>query len=364
MEFAELITTPKLDGVILHTQTSEPIDGTLCITGHHLILSSRREGAQELWLLHQCIDVVERKPIVLNNVLQGGLITLKCKDLRIISLEINKAQEYLNVATSIEQLSNLNSQQYLYPFFYRPMYTILEDGYTMFRTELEFAKLLATDEWRVTYINQDYSVCPTYGANLVVPNSITDEDIVQSAAFRDGGRFPLLSYRHDNGVSKFHYETSGIDTKIILPSTSHLSTNLIMIIQFQAILLRSAQPSSAANNKRCRADEAILNVILGRSKKGFIIDTWSKGKSNSETDQHYNQWRKVTRSIGNLPHVSNILQSFSKLIEGMQQTFIHFLCLKSLIFYVFSDFQHVMTHHVRLTSGSIGWKTLAGCLLF
>lgn len=59
-----------------------------------------------------------------------------------------------------------------------------------------------------------------------------------------------------------------------------------------------------------------MNVILGRSKKGFIIDTWSKGKSNSETDQHYNQWRKVTRSIGNLSHVSNILDSFSKLIEG------------------------------------------------
>lgn len=200
MEFAELITTPKLDGVILHTQTNEPVDGTLCITGHHLILSSRRESVQELWLLHQAIDIVERKPIVLNNILQGGLITLRCKDLRIISLEISKPQEYLNVATSIEQLSNLNSQQYLYPFFYRPMYTILEDGYTMFRCELEFSKLLATDEWRITHINRDFSVCPTYGAKLVVPKSITDEEIIQSAAFRDGGRFPVLSYRHENGV--------------------------------------------------------------------------------------------------------------------------------------------------------------------
>lgn len=201
MEFAELISTPKLDGVILHTQTNEPVDGTLCITGHHLILSSRREGGQELWLLHQCIDLVERKPLLLNNTLQGGLITLKCKDLRIISLEINKPQEYLNVASSIEQLSNLNSQQYLYPYFYRPMYTILEDGYEMFRCELEFSKLLTTDEWRISHVNRDFSVCPTYGAKLVVPKSISDEEIMQSAAFRDGGRFPLLSYRHENGVS-------------------------------------------------------------------------------------------------------------------------------------------------------------------
>lgn len=201
MEFAELITTPKLDGVILHTQTSEPVEGTLCITGHHLILSSRREGVQELWLLHHAIDVVEQKQTNSNNPQLGGLITLKCKDLRIISLEINQYPEFLNVAKSIEQLSKLNSQQYLYPFFYRPMYTILEDGYTIFRCESEFAKLLATDEWRITHINRDFSVCPTYGTKLVVPKSITDEEIIQSAAFRDGGRFPVISYRHDNGVS-------------------------------------------------------------------------------------------------------------------------------------------------------------------
>lgn len=229
MEFAELIATPKLDGVILHSTSSSsngPVDGTLCITGHHLILSSRREGVQELWvsvrvtieklvncschfcfgaraeqLLHHCIDLVERRPTMLNNTLQGGFITLKCKDLRIITLEINKPQEYLNVANSIEQLSNLHCQQYLYPYFYRPMYTILEDGYTMFRSELEFAKLLATDEWRLSSVNKDYTICPTYGSKLVVPKIISDEEIVQSAAFRDGGRFPLLSYRHDNGVS-------------------------------------------------------------------------------------------------------------------------------------------------------------------
>lgn len=152
-------------------------------------------------LLHHCIDLVERKPSMLNNTLQGGFITLKCKDLRIITLEINKPQEYLNVANSIEQLSNLHCQQYLYPYFYRPMYTILEDGYTMFRSELEFGKLLATDEWRLTSVNKEYAVCPTYGSKLVVPKIISDEEIIQSAAFRDGGRFPLLSYRHENGVS-------------------------------------------------------------------------------------------------------------------------------------------------------------------
>ena len=50
MEFAEHIATPKLDGVILHSAFHDPVDGTLCVTGHHLILSSRKEDVQELWV--------------------------------------------------------------------------------------------------------------------------------------------------------------------------------------------------------------------------------------------------------------------------------------------------------------------------
>lgn len=351
MEFADLIKTPKLDGVLLHdpgTATGTgggATVGTLCITGHHLLLSARQENSQELWLLHKNIDSVEKKPSLSQNVVTGGLITLKCKDLRIISLEIKSAKEFYNVTASLEALSAIQNTELLYPFFYRPMYSILEDGYTMFRPELEFAKLIsgmgmggasspnvaniticmpstsstsstlaggsmaggniphplqngyAMDalqgglgggnvssgcEWRISNVNRDFSVCATYGATLIVPKAITDEQIVLSASFRDGGRFPVLSYRHENG----------------------------------ATLMRSSQPLSIQGIKRCRADEAILNLVLGRSRKGFIVDTWGKGKSNTETDLHYSQWKKVNRSIGNVSSPASILDSFSRLIEA------------------------------------------------
>lgn len=209
---------------------------------------------------------------------------LKCKDLRIITLEIGGTREFLNVATSIEQLSNLHNTHDLYPFYYRPMYSILEDGYTMFRAESEFAKLLATDDWRLSTVNQTFQVCPTYAAVLVVPKAISDAEIIASAQFRDGGRFPVVSYRHENG----------------------------------SILMRSSQPLFTQANKRCRADEVMLNFVLGRSKKGFIVDTWAKGKS--ETDLHYNQWRKISRPIGNLSHVSGVLDCFAKLVEACNDT--------------------------------------------
>lgn len=68
-----------------------------------------------------------------NNIVTGGVIVLKCKDLRMISLEIRSPSQFNNVATSIERLYALERVTQQYPFFYRPMYTILEDGYTIFR---------------------------------------------------------------------------------------------------------------------------------------------------------------------------------------------------------------------------------------
>lgn len=48
-----------------------------------------------------------------------------------------------------------------YPFFYRPLYPILEDGWTAFRPETEFSPLISSqsEEWRISYVNKDFTVC-------------------------------------------------------------------------------------------------------------------------------------------------------------------------------------------------------------
>lgn len=61
MEFAELIKTPRADGVVLHRPFMPTVEGTLCLTGHHLILSSRQDNTEELWLLHTNIDSIEKR---------------------------------------------------------------------------------------------------------------------------------------------------------------------------------------------------------------------------------------------------------------------------------------------------------------
>ncbi|KAL7037112.1 hypothetical protein ACKWTF_009076 [Chironomus riparius] len=294
MDFCEFIQTPKLDSVILHRQLKHPIRGSLCLTFSHVIVSARdnerKTDDEELWLLHQSIDTIERKPYLVNGQLmnvnvpgKGHNIVLKLKDLRIVTLEIPTAQDFLSVASSIEQLSTLKDPKTLYAFYYRPIYHLyLENGFSIFRPEIEFSKLLASDEWRLSTVNETYEICPSYNGKLVVPKCITDEQIIASSTYRDLGRFPLVCYKHENG----------------------------------AVLMKSSQPN-VNHTRRCKADEAILNFLLNKTQRGYIIDTTGgKNKWSCENEQHYHLWKKFIRPIGNVAHPSSYLDCFSKLIEA------------------------------------------------
>lgn len=57
MEFAEFIKTPQVDNVVLYQPNQNPVEGTLCVTGHHLILSSRQDHKEELWVLVYFFDL-------------------------------------------------------------------------------------------------------------------------------------------------------------------------------------------------------------------------------------------------------------------------------------------------------------------
>ncbi|NWV28340.1 MTMR9 protein, partial [Origma solitaria] len=285
MEFAELIKTPRADNVVLHRPFHPAVEGTLCLTGHHLIFSSRRhDNAEELWLLHSNIDSIEKRFVG-----SLGTIAIKCKDLRIIQLDIPGMEECLNIASSIEALSTLDSVTLMYPFFYRPMFEVVEDGWSSFLLEQEFERLSSeTNEWRLSCVNKDFSVCPSYPPVVIVPNSVDDEVLRKVALFRHGGRFPVLSYYHKkNGM----------------------------------VMMRSSQPLTGTNGRRCKEDEKLINSTLRSGRRGFVIDTRSltvaqqaRAKGGGfEQEVYYPQWRRIHKYIERF----NILQeSFIKLVEA------------------------------------------------
>ncbi|KFM70519.1 Myotubularin-related protein 9, partial [Stegodyphus mimosarum] len=283
MEFVDYIKAPTTEGVTLHRPFHPPMEGTLCISGHLFILSSREKN-EELWMLHRMVDCIEKKLSFCT-----GTIVLKCKDFRILQLDIPGIEECNNVASSIEYLMSLENPRSFYPFFHRAMFDMLEDGWTSFLAESEYTKLLQNKEdWRISHVNKDFSVCPTYPQLVIVPKSIDDETLKVVAGFRQFGRFPVLSYYHKEN---------------------------------KAALLRSSQPMVGANNRRCKEDERLLNVVLGSGKKGYIIDTRSQNIAllartkggGFEPDVHYPLWKRMHKPID---RYFNLLESLTKLIEA------------------------------------------------
>ncbi|XP_061453957.1 myotubularin-related protein 9-like isoform X2 [Rhineura floridana] len=289
MEFAELIKTTKVDSVAFSCPGLQSVKGMLCITSHHLLLSSRpgangEQAQTELWLLIRNVDAVEKR---LANA--SGTIILKCKDLKVLQLEIPGMEECLNIASSIEALSSVESVMMTYPFFYRPQSLKLEDGWQLHSLE-EYYQQIASDTgaWRLSYINEDFVACSSYPQVVIVPAAVNEETLRDSARFRHRGRFPVLSYYHKkNGT----------------------------------VMLRCSQPLVGPNRKRCQEDEALLRTVLAGGDRGFILDTRSAQAAKqaqmlgggTEHRSSYPGWKRLHRP---LERGRPLQESFIKLVEA------------------------------------------------
>ncbi|XP_065296214.1 myotubularin-related protein 9 isoform X2 [Dermacentor albipictus] len=287
MEFAELIKITKVDRVVLHAPLCTSFSGTLSLSSHHSIFSSRTDDDKELWLLHRMVDTVERRIGALS-----GSLFLKCKDFRIIQLDITGVEACNNVADTIECLSALDNPKWFHPFFYNPSFVIMEDGWSAFATEQDFAKIkLVSDDWRISSVNQDFSVCPTYPEQVIVPKRIEDSVLVASASFRQMGRFPVLSYFHKKA---------------------------------KTALMRCSQPLVGTTMRRSNGDEELLKSVLMGGKKGFIIDTRTQNVAQlaktkgggCEPEVHYPMWTRLHKPI---ERYTALLESLSKVVEGMRK---------------------------------------------
>ncbi|XP_061651447.1 myotubularin-related protein 9-like isoform X2 [Phyllopteryx taeniolatus] len=304
MEFSEHIKTANVEDVVLQQPLHPPSKGTLCITSHHLLFSDREErsGRQVLLLLRN-IDAVEKSVENLVNYFglfpnagrsdrateSSGTLVIKCKDLRVLQLEIPGMEQCLNIAQSIETLSCLDCVAEMYPFFYRPSNASLRDQWGLSTPERHYTEMEALHgRWRLSTVNQDYSVCPSYPPAVIVPKAIGDDALKKAAKFRQGGRFPVLCYYHrKNGT----------------------------------VILRSSQPLAGANRKRCIQDELLLQAAIEGSDKGYIIDTRSAQQAQQarmmgggfESKSCYSGWKRLHR---HMERGKTLQESLIKLVEA------------------------------------------------
>ncbi|KAJ8526196.1 hypothetical protein ON010_g14983 [Phytophthora cinnamomi] len=152
------------------------------------------------------------------------------------------------------------------------------DGWMVYDAEAEFQRmglLSSTNRWRLSYINDQYELCPTYPSILAVPASVSDSVLTVASKFRSKGRIPVLSWRD-----------------------RHTG----------AVICRSSQPLVGLGQKQCDKDVFLIQAIAATnpsSTKLVIIDArpWKNavaqktvGRAGYELTEHY-ETRHATASL-------------------------------------------------------------------
>lgn len=149
-------------------------------------------------------------------------------------------------------------------------------------------------------MNRDYSVCPSYPAAAIVPKSTDDDMLKKVAKFRQGGRFPVLCYYHRKNGMVRGFRASPL--RACNPYTRRNHSNQTKTSQ---VIMRSSQPLTGANRRRCREDEHLLQAVIDGSDKGYVIDTRSGPQAQQarmtgggfESKSWYSGWTRLHRQM-------------------------------------------------------------------
>ncbi|XP_061998590.1 phosphatidylinositol-3-phosphatase myotubularin-1-like isoform X1 [Rosa rugosa] len=142
---------------------------------------------------------------------------------------------------------------------------------------------LSNDLWRISSVNSSYSLCQSYPFALIVPKSITDEEVLQASSFRARCRLPVVTWCH--------------------PRTG-------------AVLARSSQPLvGIMMNMRSNTDEKLVAALCseltgsgGKRRKLYIADARPRKNAlangamggGSESSSNYLQSEIVFFGIDNI----------------------------------------------------------------
>ncbi|CAK9159614.1 unnamed protein product [Ilex paraguariensis] len=142
---------------------------------------------------------------------------------------------------------------------------------------------LSNELWRISAVNANYTMCPTYSFALLIPKCISDEEVLQACTFRARCRLPVISWCH--------------------PGTG-------------AVLSRSSQPLvGLMMNMRSNADEklvaALCTQLVGAKeprRKLYIADARPRKNAlangamggGSESSSNYFQSEIVFLGIDNI----------------------------------------------------------------
>lgn len=170
------------------------------------------------------------------NASTGVTILIICKEAKQHRITLRTTTSYKSTVQSRESeieraLSVLsayafpNNLQYAFAYSHKLQCKILDS----FEPILEYSRQTVLDSnfWRVTTSNEEYRLCRSYPRVLIVPKTLTDDELAIIASFRSGQRLPVLCWGSKNS---------------------------------RATMWRSSQPKAGVSGS-CLQDEKMLDII-------------------------------------------------------------------------------------------------------
>uniref|UniRef100_A0AAQ5XSI9 Myotubularin phosphatase domain-containing protein n=1 Tax=Amphiprion ocellaris TaxID=80972 RepID=A0AAQ5XSI9_AMPOC len=245
--------------------------GTLYLSATHTIfVENNPETRKETWVLHSMVSSVDRPP----STPSGSQLVLRCKDFRVYQILVPQERDCVDVHASLVRLSRPEKYSELYCLSFNPSVNKeeREASWSFIDLMADYKRMgVPNNLWVSTTVNNEYRVCDTYPSELFVPKSASTGVIVGSSRFRSRGRFPALSY--------FHQDTL-------------------------AAVCRCSQPLSGFSG-RCQEDELMLQAVM-KSNPGsdyiYVVDT--RPKLNAMAN------RAAGKGYENEDHYTNIKLQF------------------------------------------------------
>ncbi|KAL0904168.1 hypothetical protein M5K25_026242 [Dendrobium thyrsiflorum] len=121
--------------------------------------------------------------------------------------------------------------------------------------------IVSNDWWRISTINSGYSLCSTYPSSLIVPRSISDEELQQAASFRGRGRLPVISWCHA-GTGAVLARSSQPLVGLMMNMRSNMDEKLVAALCTQTVYGKGARRKLYIADARPRKN-ALANGAMG-----------------------------------------------------------------------------------------------------
>uniref|UniRef100_A0A6Q2WS73 Myotubularin phosphatase domain-containing protein n=1 Tax=Esox lucius TaxID=8010 RepID=A0A6Q2WS73_ESOLU len=199
----EHIRTPKVENVRLidRTVSRKATVGTLYLSATHTIfVENNPETRKETWVLHSLVASVERPPTTPS----GSHLVIRTKNFQVLELLVPQERDATDIHASLARLSRPEKYSELYCLSINPTANKeeREESWSFLDLQADYRRMgVPNNLWVGTPANSEYRVCDTYPSELFVPKSATPPVIVGSSKFRSRGRFPVLTYFHQDTLA-------------------------------------------------------------------------------------------------------------------------------------------------------------------